>query len=386
MKPLGLVDPERLAQIPVNYWHSHEFCFYLHDRTLELLIQYEASGAHIWVTKAFEEVIQKYGKEAEDIDIFEFLKEKELVTFYKHHLVCHLVFGLTSDMLNFLYESLRCFEKRKFSVAFSLLRKPLKENLLFLSWLLGNEDDFINRFEKNNYITLNGLTSEQRQAIFTSAIARLPTSRAFAADVLEGLLFSKTNPHSFEPVWQRATHLITSQGAFLRTEDLNINFIFRDPWNDDLYTLLYEKLPYLMLYAIQVALESFARILPSNVHTTSHLILTSMGAYECLFERRRSVGVTKMLGRSLRSFITCIHCKKSIRLSRDNAIGMYLRETLECNSCGLTSPLPLYWLFSQANIKIDRGAGTSSILSEFLDTTSIAEDVPTEKGTGEPLR
>jgi hypothetical protein len=377
MKTLGLLDLDRLGHIPVSYWPNHEFCFYLHDQMLELLIQYETSGAHRWVTNAFEEVIQKHGKEAEDIDIFEFLKEKELVNFYKHHLVCHLVFGLTGDMLNFLYESLRCFEKRKFAVAFSLLRKPLKENLLFLSWLLGNEEDFINRFEKNNYVTLKGLSPEQRQTIFTSAIAKLPTSEAFAADLLEGLLFSKTNARSFEPVWQRATHLITSQGASLRTEDLNINFIFQDVWNNDLYALLYEKLPYVMLYAIQVALECFARILPSNEHTTSHLILSSMGAYECLFERKRSVGVTKMLGRSLRSFITCIHCKKSIRLSRDNAVGMYLRETLECNNCGLASPLPLYWLFSQANIKIDRKSSTSSILAEFLKTTSNAEDRPT---------
>lgn len=377
MKTLGLLDPDRLAHIPVGYRPSHEFCFYLHDQMLELLIQYEASGAHRWVTNAFKGVIQEHGKEAEDIDIFELLKEKKLVNFYKHHLVCHLVFSLTGDMLNFLYESLRCFEKRKFAVAFSLLRKPLKENLLFLSWLLGNEDDFINRFEKNNYITLNGLSPEQRQTIFTSAITKLPTSEAFAADLLEGLIFSKTNPRSFEPVWQRATHLITSQGAYLRTEDLNINFIFQDVWNDDLYAMLYEKLPYVMLYAIQVALECFARILPSNEHTTSHLILTSMGAYECLFERKRSVGVTKMLGRRLRAFITCIHCKKSIRLSPGNAIGMYLRETLECNNCGLASPLPLYWLFSQANIKIDRKSSTSSILAELLEATSNAEDQPT---------
>lgn len=373
MKTLGLLDVDRLVHIPLEYWSSHEFCFYLHDQMLELLVQYEASGAHQWVTNAFEEAVRKYGKKAEKIDIVEFLKDKELTPFYKHHLVCHLVFGLTSDMLNFLYESLRCFEKRKFAVAFSMLRKPLKENLLFLSWLLGNEDDFIARFEKNNYLTLNGLTQEQRQSIFSDAIARLQTSEAFAPDLLEGMLFSKTNPGSFEPIWQRATHLITSQGASLRTEDLNINFIFRDAGDDDLYEVLYRKLPYVMLYAIQIALECFARILPSNEHTTSHLILTSMGTYECLFERKRTVGVTKMLRSSLRQFIKCIHCGKPIRLSRDNAVGMYLREILVCQKCGLASPLPLYWLFSQANIKIDRKSSEGAILSKFLEGTSTAE-------------
>ena len=374
MKALGIIDPERLLLLPSEYWREHEFCFFLHDQVGELLIQYEQSGAHRWLTDAFSKALADNGIHHADIDILEFLKQRGLVRFYQHHIVAHLVLGLTSDMLHFIYESLMCFEKRKFAVGFALLRKPLKENLLFLSWLLGNEEDFVARFEKDNYTTLNGVPPERRLQIFRDAISRLATKEAFAADLLNNMIFSKTHERSFEPVWQRATHLITSQGALLRTEDLNINFIFHDAASDELFELLYSNLPYVMLYVTQVALECFARILRGNEHTTSHLILTSLGAFECLFERTRKRGVTSLLRNQLKPFLNCIHCLSPLKLTRDNAIAMYLQETLYCHKCGLSSPLPLYWLFAHAKIKITRGGASPSILDEILSDKALSRD------------
>lgn len=365
MKHLGLLDTDRLLLLPIKYWSHHEFCFYLHDQMVELLVQYENCGAHNWVVDAFERAKEKHGIPDDNIDILDLLRQKGLVPLYRHHIVSHLVLGLTSDMLHFLYEALRCFEKRKFSVGFALLRKPLKENLLFLSWILGKEDDFLERFEKNNYSTLNGIDVSRRKEILSAAIDRLPTKEAFESSVLEEMIFSKTASQSFEPVWQRATHLITSQGAALRTEDLNINFIFHDNASDELYETLYQKLPYVLLYTIQVALECFSQVLPANEHTTSHLLLASMGAYECLFERRKASGVTAMLRRHLKPFLKCIHCQTQIKLTRENAIRMYFRESLECQKCGLPTPIPLYWIFARGNIKITRESMPKHILASI---------------------
>lgn len=373
MKALGVIDVDRLALLPPAYWRQHEFCFFLHDQVLALLVQYEQSGAHRWVIEAFAKALADSDARDTEIDILGFLKQQALVRFYQHHIVSHLVLGLTSDMLHFIYESLKCFEKRKFAVGFALLRKPLKENLLFLSWLLGDEEDFISRFEKNNYTTLNGVTPERRLQIVEGAIARLATKEAFAADLLDNMLFSKTHEKSFEPTWQRATHLITSQGALLRTEDLNINFIFHDVASDELYGLLYSNLPYVMLYAMQVALECFGRILRSNEHTTSHLILSSLGVFECLFERKKRSGITAMLGRYLKPFLKCIHCSAPLKLTRDNAIAMYLQEILICQKCGLSSPFPLYWLFAQAKIRISREDGSSPILEQSDKANGLSE-------------
>ena len=179
LEPLGLLGSDRLSLIPSRYHARHEFCFHLHDQIASLLVQYEQTGAHQWVQGAFEEAMREAGPRAADDDLLSFLKKSGLVHHYEHHIVAHLVLGLTSDMLHFLYEGLRSLEKRKFAVGFSLLRKPLKENLLFLCWLLADRKDFITRFERDNYSTLNDIKPEQRTKIVSEAIACLPVREAF---------------------------------------------------------------------------------------------------------------------------------------------------------------------------------------------------------------
>lgn len=364
MRSIGILDPERLELLPPTYWKAHEFCFYLHDQMLQLLAQYEASGAHNWVADAFETARMKANVPDIGSDPLQFMKSHGLIGPYKHHIVSHLTLGLTSDMLHFLYEALVCFEKRKFAVGFALLRKPLKENLLFLSWLLSDSDDFIARFERNPSTELNGIKPEKRIQILSGAIARLAIKEAFAADLLHDMIYSKSHEKSFEPVWQRASHLITSQGTLLRTEDLNINFIFHDSGSDHLYELLYANLPYVLLYAIQVALECFSKILKANEQTVSHLILSTMGCYESLFSHGKQQHIARLLKKNLRPFLNCLHCATPLRLTRANAAEMYLNETLTCRKCGLSSPFPLYWLLSHAKIKIVRENGTAPIFEE----------------------
>lgn len=365
MRSIGIIDPQRLALLPPRHWKAHEFCFHLHDQILSLLVQYEASGAHHWVTDAFEKALaNSNAKEDVDIDMFQFMKQHGLLQHYKHHIISHLTLGLTSDMLHFIYEALMCFEKRKFAVGFALLRKPLKENLLFLSWLLSNQDDFIARFESNTATALNDIKPEKRIEIFSGAITRLATKEAFSADLLHDVIYSKNNEKSFEPIWQRATHLITSHGSLLKTEDLNINFIFHNPESDHLYEELYANLPYVLIYAVQLSLECFTKILRANEQTVSHLIISTMGCYEALFLPGKQ-HITKLLSKNLRPFLKCLHCSTPLRLTRYNTAEMYLRETLTCSKCGLASPFPLYWLLAQTNIKIIRENGSAPIFEEI---------------------
>jgi len=354
MKTIGTLDETRLALIPSKHWKAHEFCFFLHDSLVQLLIEYESSGAHNWVTEAFRSVAAERGVEGDEIDMLSFMKEHNLVEPYRHHLVSHLVLALTSDLLHFLYEALSCFEKRKFSVAFSLLRKPFKENLLFLCWLLGNEDDFLERFAANNYQTLNGVGAEKQVEILADAIKRLATADAFDASLIRDVIYSKSHGSGFEPIWQRATHLITSQGELLKTEDYTINFVFENPAADHNFDLLYSKLPYLLIFVTQVTLECFGLILKVNERTLSHLVISTMGCYEALFLRSRTQPIARMLNKSLKPFLKCIHCEAPLRIDRYNAPTLYLAEHMKCKSCGLISQVPLYWLFCIAKVSINR--------------------------------
>jgi hypothetical protein len=45
-----------------------------------------------------------------------------------------------------LFEALSCSRKEKLAVTFALLRKPLRENLLYLEWLLADPEELLTRF------------------------------------------------------------------------------------------------------------------------------------------------------------------------------------------------------------------------------------------------
>jgi len=174
MHAIGRIDEERLKLIPMKYRNAHEFSFFLHDRLVDLLGEFESKGFHNIVENSICTEFGGREKVFEGMDILGFLKKKaSLNPLYMQHVNSHLVLALTSDMLHFLYESLTCFEKRKFTVGFALLRKPLKENLLFLSWLLADQNDFITRFEANNFETLHGVPKDKKIEIFNKAIHSL---------------------------------------------------------------------------------------------------------------------------------------------------------------------------------------------------------------------
>lgn len=350
MQSLGILEEQRLSLLPSKYWTAHEFCFFLHDKLVELLLEYEQSDVHNIVFNTVQNAINSSEHEIESFDLIDFLKENELFEEYEHHILSHTIMGLTSDMLNFLYEALSCFEKRKFSVAFSLLRKPIKEHLLFLSWILADEEDFISRFESEPHRKLNSIPKENRLDIMKKAISKLYIKSAFDPELLWDMIFSKDHSNGFEPTWQQATHLITSQGELLKTEKYSFNFIFENPYNDDYFEFLHNKLPYIMLYLSQVTLVCFNRIQSVNKKTIDHLILTTMGCYEALFLDGRSQNISRMLQKELGNLLNCIHCNSKIKIGKKNATEFYLHERIYCKHCGLLSEFPLYWILAKSNM------------------------------------
>ena len=350
---IGYLAPERLANLSEKYWSAHEFCFYLHDQLLHLLRQFEQSGAHNIAAEAVRKAVASYKEPFADIDLLDFMKANGLEKLYEHHLLSHATLAITADMLNFLYEALSAFEKRKFSVGFSLLRKPFKEHLLFLSWVLADKDDFLGRFEFNNHKTLNNLGKDKKIEIFSAAAKATAFPEMFCGELIWGIIFSKTSPNSFEPLFQKATHLVTSMGELLKTEDRSLNFIFSDSSVDYFHDRLYQFLPYILIFTIHVGLEVFGRIHKINKLTYTHLIFTSIGCYEALFGNARSQKIAKLLNKTFSEILKCTHCKRAFRISKSNAIELLLKEQIYCKHCRLSSPLPLYWLFGQTNVSVN---------------------------------
>jgi hypothetical protein len=257
-------------------------------------------------------------------------------------------------MIRYLHEGLRAIQECHFSIAFTLLRKPFKENLIFLAWLLGDEEDFLIRFSGNNYETLNGLGEEQQLKILSDAIACTVTPSYFDAKVIRDGIFSKQQGYGLEPMWQKATHLITKQGLLLRTPDYSINFIFEQADSEHYYDILYHWLPHIFLLASQIVPECMKKTLGFNEATCSHYLVTTIGYYEALAHAESGSGMSEMLNSVFHSFLKCGRCGEQLDISDSNAWRLYEIEYIQCEQCGGDTQIPLFWLMSFAKMNASR--------------------------------
>lgn len=352
MKTINYLPPERLALLPENYYLAHEFCFYLHDSVASTLVQYEQAGIHNTVRDAIEEVITTKGLEdkLEGKNLLDMLRDNEnTFELYKKHLLGHLVLALASDMLHFLYEAMASIEKRKFSVGFSLFRKPFKENLFLLSWILADEDDFIKRFESDNFKSFKLPSSGEKKEIIAKAISKLHTKDTFDEELIWNFIYSKQHENGFEPTWQRATHLTTSMGKLLKTEDLSFNFIFENADDDFYFNFLEDGLPYLMFYMSQVSLACFDKVHNLNEKTINHLIMTSYGVFESLYKNQEESKIMNNIQKMFDKFLICVHCQSKFTIAKDDFASLLIEEQFECSKCKLNNQFPFYWLLAQTN-------------------------------------
>lgn len=172
---VGLIPRNRLKWIPKEWRLAHSFCFFLHDECARALVEYEAAGAHL-VTINFEsQVSEEEFSKLNNEDPFEALVRTGYPEQARRGLINTIIMGMVSDCLHHIFEALKCFEKRKVVVGFNLLRKPLKQNLLYLAWMLGNEDGFYSEFISGDPENLSQKKiGNLRQEIFTNAIAKMP--------------------------------------------------------------------------------------------------------------------------------------------------------------------------------------------------------------------
>ncbi|QPF39125.1 hypothetical protein H0S58_06525 [Acinetobacter sp. TTH0-4] len=353
---IGYLEYKNVTNIPSCYVPSHEYIFFLHDNCAKILVEFESSNiSEIGLDYLIDKYLEKTGNsDFNIIDILTYYKKNKLDAPYFHFLTSKILSGLIGDLLHFIYEALKNFEKRKFSVAYSLLRKPLKENLIFICWLFNNHENFIDLFEKETHKSLNNLREEKIKLILKETIDKLPLSEMFDYELLYKMIFSKKFSNGLEIQCQRATHLITSQGEFLKTKERSINSIFNNPFDDTNYDSIHICLPYIMLFTTHVILEAFNNLIKLNNNTYQHLLLVSIASYENLYVDGRKRLLTKSLSKQFQPLLNCIHCKKAIKIKKENSLKMFMLNHLICNSCNQYSEFPFYWLMAQMKISISQ--------------------------------
>jgi hypothetical protein len=347
---LGNIDVARLSAIPEQFQAQHEFCFYLHDSMLSMFLEL-AQRQYPTVTMNFESEADALAFQEQDDPIGYFLENGH------RHLAQEMSVGqammaIWADFFNFVYEALVALEKRKFVVALSLLRKPFKENLLLETMILVDEASFFKSLEASPAANFGhpAVQDTHRREYFTRAKDIIPFADFVNPEFLHDLIFDVGNRGGLAPLFDKATHLFTNRKQ-IRTEDLNLNFIFKNPGDNDIYENSYEQIAYVLLYAMFLEIELFRKAGIESDNLSQWYSLTGLGAYSSLF-RNGPCPIRRGMNKVLRPMLKCPHCGSSVRINRRGAARFFISQKLTCRRCKHEHEFPLFWLLSKTDWSI----------------------------------
>lgn len=247
-----------------RYLNSNQLCFFIHDVMVEFIKGGEENKIFISEFKLSEQ--EKESLNNFEGHILDWLKSNNKTKEYEITIKKRVIPALLSDMLHCIYETLKAMELGKVTIAYMLLRKPIQENLYLFEEMILREDSFIKVFEENPLLLRpkNAGDIEGHKNRIKIILETLKLDSILDSSYLATLRYDKKSEDSFDGVCNQAMHLFTQHQA-IKTENLNINFIFADKESKKtLYDFMYSRLPYLMYYIYLV----FEQIVGSISATT----------------------------------------------------------------------------------------------------------------------
>lgn len=347
-----LVESYISELLPSKYRKRHQFMLYLYDILVDILVKadkYQLSNLSFEFTNKVDD----------KIDLFDELERQRDVEISEIVFIPHIFFSILRDLNYYLFESLSCIERGKVTVAFSLARKPFQDNLFYLSWMLVRPHEFIEKVQYGSpkEYDVSDLKSKKEMVInLFSKVKELVQSEDNLLDyskelinpeLLYGIVYNRKSENSLTSAFDRSIHLVTRNKNF-PTEKRNLNFVFADEkiWND-FWNLYYEKVPYILLYLVEVATAIFEKYLDIDIEIAElnrcirslKIILALSGE-----ENKELESIFDFIFNSDNFSMTCEECG---RLYKFNSI--LVREIKEdylytCQNCGFVERLGQYFV------------------------------------------
>lgn len=343
----GLIPRNRLKWIPPSARLAHEYCYFLHDTCVQMLAEYEQARAHL-VRFKFRDADEadEFERLANDVSSIEALKRLGRLAEARRVAINTITMGMVSDCLHHIYEALRCMERRKVVVAFNLLRKPLTDSLIYLAWMLGDEDGFYEAFsEKSPAGLAPKIVGNRRQAIFQAALEKTALEGVIQSDWLNAVLFKDDFERGLYKILQRAVHLITVSREAVKTEQENFNFIFKNYADDDSYDGLYEVLPPVLLFLTHVIKGLYERMKAMDPGARTAFQVRTIMSMFLLSRDPNRINETRKILVSVSQMLACPSCEKPLILTQHNMARLLMRESFRCTGCGVVTPFPFAYVF-----------------------------------------
>jgi len=329
--------------LPKKHHFSHQYCFFLHNLLANIIVAGERDGIfkvsfELRDKRELEEFSKKTGEE-----LWIWLENNGYEDIV-YHLTCRQIcVALLSDLCHFVYEALECSSKGKLTVTYALLRKPFKDNLFYLEWLLAKPQDFFQRFHFNDIRNLaisgsRSITPKKKKEIIGQAINKTKYGQWVDPEFIYQLRYNKKVHYGMERLWQKANHLITTF-KFLETEEKNFNFVFSDDTAHKLqWDYLYSFLPILLFHTLEIvqALIATFAIIQNEEEQNIMKLRTTIGLLLWMEKRPRSIKVDELkeIAKSFENAqLCCPKCKKQLPFKKEDLIIFYEEGAIRCRRC-----------------------------------------------------
>lgn len=259
--------------LPAKYIKRHQLMLYLYDILVDILVKadkYKLSSLSFKFTNEVDE----------QLELFDELERRKDIDISEKVFIPHIFFSILRDLNYYLFESLSCIERGKVTVAFSLARKPLQDNLFYLSWILVQPHEFLGKMQygspkEYDVSDLKGKKDfvidlfSKAKVLVQSKNSSLDFSQELLnPELLYDVIYNRNAENSLTSAFDKSIHLVTRNKNY-PTEKQNLNFIFADDeiW-DEFWNLYYQKIPYILLYLVEVIVAIFEKYVDIDEETS----------------------------------------------------------------------------------------------------------------------
>lgn len=248
------IESDEETVLPVRYRPANNICAVVYDLLAEISISeiYKPFSVTTVQFPEGENIQDAFDKEKEHI--IDYLGKNNYKNELTDILTKHVTLSVLSDLLHFIYESLSCAKKGKMTVAYSLLRKPFKDELFLLESLLVDRDKFVNQLffdGRPRVYDPSKKSSAERKNLIEEAV-KLTENYLFSSNILYEFRYDKDSVVGISGFSEHAIHIVTTNKGY-ETDPQNLNFVFSRPEDIERYwEHYYFIVPYLLLYTSSV--------------------------------------------------------------------------------------------------------------------------------------
>lgn len=199
--------------------------------------------------------------ESNKYDIFYF-RNHGYATVINKSLYKHIIFSLISDYNIYVKDAIDCCLKGHFSVAYTLLRKPFKDDLFMIELFYVSGYRIISKFANSSIenFRIESYSENEKKKVLRKVCKKI---NFFTAKKLYDLRYSSNSYEGLEKFWNKAIHIVTSRKNY-KTEDANFNMIFYDD------NIVAEQITY--IYKVLCSIQLYFIVLISNILLEEQLI------------------------------------------------------------------------------------------------------------------